>query len=430
MPSAPLICVQILEFYAPWCGHCQNLRPAYEKVAKNLEGLAKVAAINCDDDSNKPFCGQMGVQGFPTLKIVKPGAKRGKPVVEDYQGPRTAKAIVDAVVDKIPNHVKKLQSSSLDEWLADESVAAKAILFTEKGTTSALLRSIAIDFLGSIKVGQIRSKETDAAEKYGITEFPSIVVIPGNEGENKIYSGDMKKQAIVDFLGQVASPNPDPAPGKPKSTKAAKSKDSKKSASVSSAFSEASEAHMSADLEDELGASTIILDDSTPTESPLPIVENAKPVVVDDIPPIASLATANEVVKAVLGPKKGTCLLVFLPAASDGSLSDDATSALGSFAQIADKHKKRQDNTFPFYSIPADNEQAKLLRSSLGLKDSDLEIIAVNNKRSWWRHFDGSPTSLVDLETFIDNIKLGEGAKQKLPAEFGVKSEEDGHSEL
>ena len=35
--------------------------------------MAKVAAINCDEESNKPFCGSMGVQGFPTLKIVKPG---------------------------------------------------------------------------------------------------------------------------------------------------------------------------------------------------------------------------------------------------------------------------------------------------------------------------------------------------------------------
>src|SRR5256886_7068529 len=51
----------------------------------SLKGIAKVAAINCDEDENKAFCGQMGVQGFPTLKIVKPSrdSKRyGSPALE------------------------------------------------------------------------------------------------------------------------------------------------------------------------------------------------------------------------------------------------------------------------------------------------------------------------------------------------------------
>ena len=96
-----------VKFYAPWCGHCKNLKPAYEKAAQSLAGIAKVAAVNCDEEVNKPFCGQMGVQGFPTLKIVRPGKKPGRPIVDAYEGPRTAKGIVEAVKDKVPNIVKK-----------------------------------------------------------------------------------------------------------------------------------------------------------------------------------------------------------------------------------------------------------------------------------------------------------------------------------
>jgi protein disulfide-isomerase A6 len=141
-------------FYAPWCGHCKNLKPAFETAAKSLAGIAKVAAVNCDEEMNKPFCGQMGVQGFPTLKLVRPSKKPGKPTVEDYQGPRSAKGIVDAVKDKVPNIVKRVHDKNLDEWLQENKDTPKAILFSDKGIVSATVRALAIDFAGIVSVAQ------------------------------------------------------------------------------------------------------------------------------------------------------------------------------------------------------------------------------------------------------------------------------------
>ena len=63
-------------------GHCKNLKPAYEKVGASMKGLAKVAAIDCDEEANKRICGEHDVKGFPTLKLFKPSAKKGKPNVE------------------------------------------------------------------------------------------------------------------------------------------------------------------------------------------------------------------------------------------------------------------------------------------------------------------------------------------------------------
>lgn len=68
----------MVEFYAPWCGHCKNLAPEYEKAAKALNPMIKLGAI--DLDQHKDFGGRYGIQGFPTLKFF--GANKSKPV--DY----------------------------------------------------------------------------------------------------------------------------------------------------------------------------------------------------------------------------------------------------------------------------------------------------------------------------------------------------------
>jgi protein disulfide-isomerase A6 len=362
----------------------------------------------------------MGVQGFPTLKIIKPGSKPGRPLVEDYQGARTAKAIVDTVVDKIPNHVQKLRDSELAAWLAKNNETAKAILFTEKGTTSALLKSVAIDFLGGITVAQVRSKESASVEMFGIGKFPSLVLLPGGEQEPLFYDGEMKKEPIVAFLSQVRPPNPDPAPrkAKPSSPKKAKSSSSK-----ASAFSEASESHKSADASHFAGSASEITLEHPSTESPDPIVQPTEtPMSVPEVaPPIPTLSTPAEVKSTCFAPRSGTCVLALLPSKSESQtvLAQPVTDALSGLAEIAEKHVKRQAKIFPFFAVPADNEVAATIRGDLGLKpQTELEIVAVNMKRSWWRRYQGESFDLTSIESFVDAIKLGEGAKERLPDGF------------
>lgn len=412
-----------MEFYAPWCGHCQNLKPAYEKAAKTLAGLAKVAAVNCDEEANKPLCGRMGIQGFPTLKIVRPGSKKGKPIVEDYQGARSAKAIAEAVADKIVNHVKNLKDASLDAWLSDGD-KAKAILFTEKDKTGPLIKALAIDFLGSIDFASVKSKEKESVKKYGVKNFPTFVLVRADGSEPITYPGSMRKVDLVTFFRQVTAPNPDPAPEEPKA-KASSSKKSKAkspTSTVQAEFSKASKAQKSSEFDDFLQAKTIELNDDIPMESPLPIVDyEEKPMVIKEpAPAIPQLTTAAEVEAACLEPKSGNCILLLLPAEHTSETPQPlAAGALASFAEIAEKHHKRKTHIFPFYAIPADNEANVMIRDKLDLKPmTDLEVIAINMKRKWWRQFPATSYDIVDVEIFVDAIRLGEGAKQKLRADF------------
>ncbi|KAK5124285.1 hypothetical protein LTR85_001988 [Meristemomyces frigidus] len=406
----------IVEFYAPWCGHCQNLKPAYEKAAKSLHGLAKVAAVNCDAEENKPFCGSMGVQGFPTLKIVRPGKKAGRPLVEDYQGARTAKGIVDAVVSQIPNHVKRLKDGEYEAWLEEGAEGPKAILFSEKGTTSALLKAVAVDFLGVMGVAQIRDREKEAVEVFHVEKFPTLVLLPGEGTDPVYYEGEMKKEPMIAFLSQAAQPNPDPALKKERPAKASSTNKSKAS-KASSSFSKASASHASADSQSAKASQTAeTLDEaSNPIASPHPNVvdENTpKPVKVPDLaPPISSLQDGLSLQQKCLNSKAGTCILALLPEVP----GIKTIQAISSLSEIHHKHEQAKRNLFPFYQLPSSNSQAAALRSKLNLGE-DVELIAINGKRRWYRHYTPSSLSQADLENWIDAIRMGDLPKDSLPA--------------
>ena len=417
-------------FYAPWCGHCRNLQPAYEKAAQNLAGLAKVAAIDCDDEKNKAFCGSMGVEGFPTLKIVRPGKKVGRPNVENYQGPRNAKGIVEAVIDKIPNHVERIGDTAIDDWLKEENETAKAILFSNKGTTGPLLRSLAVDFLGAISFAQIRDKEQTSVALFGVSEFPTLIVLPGGTKDAIVYEGEMKKAPLLEFLSQITPPNPDPAPKQPQAPKVEKQKVMKgkaKSQENKAAFEEAATSHASDEAsEAAAGATSIVLEDdmdpvATPSDAPATVA------VPDLPPPIPTAMTLEELQKACLGPKAKTCIFALVPTTDDTDDTDvvppePANTALASLAEIAQKFAQRQATLFPLYAVPSTNPVTPLLRSTLALKDGSVDVLAINARRGWWRRFEGENYDFESMENWVDATRLGEGERKKLPE--GIVMEE------
>ncbi|XP_015692131.1 protein disulfide isomerase-like 1-2 [Oryza brachyantha] len=100
----------VVEFYAPWCGHCKELAPEYEKAASGLRNndppvvLAKVDAY---DERNKELKDKFGVYSYPTIKIIK---NEGSDV-RAYGGPRDADGIVEYLKKQVGPASLELRSA-------------------------------------------------------------------------------------------------------------------------------------------------------------------------------------------------------------------------------------------------------------------------------------------------------------------------------
>lgn len=231
--------IWIVEFFAPWCGHCKNLAPEYKKAAKALKGLIKVGAVDMTQHQSvgQPY----NVRGFPTIKIF--GGDKGKP--SDYQGARTAQAIVDAAI----NELKKTASVRLGGKAGgDESrrtsggkkgSADDVIELTDSNFESLVLNSediwlveffapwcghcknlkphweqAATELKGKMKLGALDATTHQVmANKFGIKGFPTIKYFaPGSTAEDAIdYDGGRTSSDIVQWaLNKVAENVPAP----------------------------------------------------------------------------------------------------------------------------------------------------------------------------------------------------------------------------
>ncbi|CAI5729246.1 unnamed protein product [Hyaloperonospora brassicae] len=166
----------LVEFYAPWCGHCKQLEPEFKAAAKKLKKHARLGAV--DATAYQQLAHKYQIKGYPTIKEF--GAKKTRP--QDYRGGRTARDIVQYV--KNSPQAKKLGVSSANiATLAYENVYA----FLNAGKPSAV-------FFGSPKNGKKSSKTppkwmSSLAESFmeGTKKKRSpkvqVAYVPGSDGQ-------------------------------------------------------------------------------------------------------------------------------------------------------------------------------------------------------------------------------------------------------
>ncbi|XP_057963347.1 probable protein disulfide-isomerase A6 [Malania oleifera] len=202
----------LVEFYAPWCGHCKKLAPEYEKLGASFKKAKSILIGKVDCDEHKGLCSKYDVSGYPTIQWFPKGSLEPK----KYEGARTAEALTDFAnteggtnvkIATIPSSVQVLTPENFDEVVLDETKDVLVEFYApwcghckhlapvyEKVATAFKLEE------GVVIANIDADKFKDLAEKYGVSGFPTLKFFPKGNKAGQDYDGGRELDEFVTFV--------------------------------------------------------------------------------------------------------------------------------------------------------------------------------------------------------------------------------------
>merc|ERR1712029_874026 len=188
----------LVEFYAPWCGHCKALAPEYAKAAGALaEKDSKIALGKVDATEQGKLAEKFEVRGYPTLKFFR----NGKPM--EYSGGRTADTIVSWLEKKTgPPALALADVDAAKKFVADNKVAV--VGFFKDQTTDAA--KAFLEVAASLDDYKFGITDSDAINgEYGVSGDKIVLFKAFDEGKNE-FDGEYTAEAVQKFVEANAMP--------------------------------------------------------------------------------------------------------------------------------------------------------------------------------------------------------------------------------
>ncbi|KAF4637980.1 hypothetical protein G7Y89_g114 [Cudoniella acicularis] len=218
----------LVEFFAPWCGHCKTLAPVYEQLAQDFAfAQDKLIIAKVDADSEKSLGKRFGVQGFPTIKYFD--GKSDKP--EDYNGGRDLESLSEFLTKKTGVKPKKAKAPvSAVEMLTDTTFKAQIgsdkdiiVAFTAPWcghckSLAPIWEKVAQDFVNEpnvviAKVDAEADNSKATAQDQGVSSYPTIKFFPKGSTKPEEYSGGRTEADLVSFMNEMAGTHRTPGGG-------------------------------------------------------------------------------------------------------------------------------------------------------------------------------------------------------------------------
>jgi len=170
---------------------------AYNKLAGDLKGMMKVAALSC---SEYPlFCKKLDAKETPHLMIYPPN-----PVPAfKYEGKLEAKGLQAKLAKFLTDMSTRLTKENMDTWLTTDATKPKVILFSKSPKTPTIWKALSSEtvFRRTIKFGFVTEEDKDVLSKFKVTKFPTVIMQRGAKAEVKEnYKGELTFLGLKDFV--------------------------------------------------------------------------------------------------------------------------------------------------------------------------------------------------------------------------------------
>lgn len=188
----------LVEFYAPWCGHCKAFAPDYVKIAAILKEKGEsVACAKVDAPEEQELIEKYDIQGFPTLKLFR---KDKKP--DSYQGFRSVDALVDWVTRKIGPPAQAIEDAESADKLKESADVVVIAYYKDAASNESLTFSDIADQYDDYKFGVVSKEEV--ATKLGFAKEGVKLFKKFDEGEVD-YDKDLKSSSELKRFIQANS---------------------------------------------------------------------------------------------------------------------------------------------------------------------------------------------------------------------------------